>query len=62
MIISKYEDLKNIKDNMIIDISKLSMKLKIRVIDYLAGYTKDGSLTKINKDKYLLRRNINGKY
>ncbi|MBR1377270.1 MAG: hypothetical protein IJ565_05645 [Bacilli bacterium] len=58
MIVSKYENLKNIKDNMLIDISKLSVKLRIRVIDYLAGYTKDGSLTKIDKNKYLVRKEI----
>ena len=56
MIIERYSDLKYLEDNIIVDISKLSIILKKRVIDYLAGWTAKGSLIKISKDKYLIRR------
>ena len=56
MIIEKYSDLEKIEDNMIVDLTKLSLKLKERALDFLAGLTsKHGSLKKIECDKYLVR-------
>lgn len=56
MIIEKYGDLRNIKDNMIVDLSKLNLKTKTRVIDFLAGLTfKNGSLKKLESNKFLVR-------
>lgn len=56
MIIRNYSDLKKVEDNMVVDLSLLSPKLAIRAIDFLAGLTcKKGSLTKIEKNKFLVR-------
>lgn len=55
MQIEKYSDLEKVEDNMIVDITKLTNKLSIRVLDYLAGLTKYGSLKKIERGKYLVR-------
>ena len=56
MIIESYSDLKYLEDNMVVDLSKLNMRIKKRVIDYLAGFAHYGELVKINKDKYLVRK------
>lgn len=56
MIIKKYEDLKNVKDNMIVDLSELSPKQAMRAIDFLAGLaSKNGSLTKVGNGKFLIK-------
>ena len=56
MIIEKYEDLKNVEDNMVVDLTKLSPMLALRAIDFLAGLTcKNGSLTKLESGKFLVR-------
>lgn len=61
MIIEKYEDLKNVEDNMVVDLTKLSPMLALRAIDFLAGLTsKNGSLKKVSSGKFLVR--IGGKY
>lgn len=56
MIIEKYSDIEKIKDNMIVDLSKLEPKIAIRVIDFLNGLTfKNGSLKKLESGKYLVK-------
>ena len=56
MIIEKYEDLKNVEDNMVVDLTKLSSKLALRAIDFLLGLTsKSGSLKKLERGKFLVR-------
>lgn len=61
MIIEKYDDLKKIEDNMVVDLTKLAPMHALRAIDFLAGLTcKGGSLTKIESGKFLVR--IGGKF
>ena len=61
MIIEKYEDLKKVEDNMVVDLTKLIPIHALRAIDFLAGLTsKGGSLTKIESGKFLVR--IGGNY
>lgn len=61
MIIEKYEDLKNVEDNMVVDLTKLSPMLALRAIDFLSGLTsRGGNLKKVERGKFLVR--IGGKY
>ena len=56
MIIRNYSDLEKVKDNMTVDLSKLSPKLSLRAIDFLLGLTyKSGSLKRVKRSKYLVR-------
>lgn len=56
MIIEKYSDLEKVEDGMIVDLSKLSIKLSLRALDFLLGLTcKNGSLKKIERNKYLVK-------
>ena len=56
MKIKKYGDLKNIKNNMVVDISKLRINQMQMAIGFLAGLTlRKGSLTKVGCYKYLVK-------
>jgi len=56
MMLKKYEDLKNVEDNMIVDLTELDLEIAKRAIDFLAGLTcKNGSLIKLAKNRYLVR-------
>ena len=56
MKIKNYSDLKNVGDEMIIDLSELKSKQFIKAINFLAGLTfKKGSLTKLENNKYLVK-------
>lgn len=58
MIIEKYNDLKNVEDNVIVDLTKLDSNLYIRALDFLTGLTcKNGELVKIEKQKFLVKLN-----
>ena len=58
MIIEKYSDLEKVEDGMIVDLTKLSPRMSVRALDFLAGLTfRNGSLKKIEKDKYLVKIN-----
>ena len=60
MIIEKYNDLKNVEDNVIVDLTKLDSNLYIRALDFLTGLTcKNGELVKIEKQKFLVKLNNN---
>ena len=56
MKIMNYNDLRKVSDNTIVDLSSLSSRDFIRVVDFLAGLTyKKGSLTKLEKNKFLVK-------
>ena len=56
MIVKEYSDLKNVEDNMVVDLTKLSPMLALRAIDFLSGLTfKGGSLKKVERGKFLVR-------
>lgn len=56
MVIKKYSDLENIKDDVVVDLSKLEPKQFMMAINFLAGLTNQkGSLTKIASDKFLVK-------
>lgn len=60
MIIEKYSDLKKVKNNVIIDLSKLNSNLYIRALDFLAGLTfRNGRIIKLEKQKFLIKLNRN---
>ena len=53
MIVEKYSDLRDVSNNMVVDLSALDIKLRARAISFLAGLTcKNGKLLKIAKDKF----------
>ena len=55
MIVEKYSDLRDVTDNMVVDLNNLDWKQKARAISFLAGLTcKKGKLVKIAKDKFLI--------
>lgn len=56
MIIKKYSDLEKIKDDVVVDLSELKPKQFMMAISFLAGLTcQTGSLTKIARDKFLVK-------
>lgn len=58
MIIEKYNDLKNVKDGVIVDLTKLDLHLYVRALDFLAGLTsKNGKLVKLERQKFLVKLN-----
>lgn len=59
MKIKNYSDLRNVSDDMVVDLSELSSKQFIRAIDFLAGLTYEtGSLTKLEKNKFLVKLEV----
>lgn len=55
MIVEKYNDLRDVTNNMVVDLNNLDVKLKARAMSFLAGLTcKNGKLVKIAKDKFLV--------
>lgn len=56
MIIRTFEELKEVEDNMIVDLTELNPINVLRAIDFLAGLTcKGGELKKIERGKFLVR-------
>lgn len=56
MIVEKYNDLVNVQDNMVVDLSRLNPKQFMMAIGFLSGLTcRMGSLKKISRNKYLVK-------
>lgn len=56
MVIEKFSDLTKVKDNTVVDLSKLEPSQRRQAISFLSGLTyKGGNLKKIACHKFLVR-------